>query len=74
MNAIKRWVLAIRIERRWRKIGSNRRKMDALLENGEPYSSPALVRLDGETAELGYEARQMERRYQELMAEAQASA
>ena len=43
-------------------------------ENGEPYSSPALVRLDGETALLGYQARQMERRYRELMGDSLVSA
>lgn len=42
MNAIKKWILAVQIENRWKKIGNNRRKMGALLENGEPYSSPAL--------------------------------
>lgn len=42
MNAIKKWILAVQIENRWKKIGNNRRKMGALLENGEPYSSPRL--------------------------------
>ena len=74
MNAIKKWILAVQIENRWKKIGNNRRKMGALLENGETCSSPALVRLDGETALLGYQARQMERRYRELMGDSLVSA
>ena len=74
MNTIKKWILAVQIENRWKKIGINRRKMGALLDSGEPYSSPELVRLDEETALLGYQARQMERRYWELMGEALVSA
>lgn len=69
MLQMKKWFLAYKIEYLWKKIRRNRKKMAALLNRREPYSSPQLVRLNQENWELWWSARQMEQRWIQLPAE-----
>ncbi|MEM1485347.1 hypothetical protein V6615_10775 [Oscillospiraceae bacterium PP1C4] len=66
MKRLTMFLLAFRIERKWRKIKRNRQKMGKLLERKEQFTSLRLVRLDQETAKLGFSAKALENRYREL--------
>lgn len=63
MKNLGQWLLASRIELNWLQIGRNRKRMSALLESGERYTSPRLVELDTRTARLGTRAKELERSY-----------
>ena len=63
MRALKKWMLALRIERKWRRISKNRKRMADLLAGREPYTSPRLVALNQDTARLGIQLRALEDRY-----------
>ena len=66
MAKIKMWMLASLIEWNWKRIRRNRSRMEALFEAGARYTSPALARLAGRTAEIGYRTRLLERTYRIL--------
>lgn len=69
MKNLELFLLAFRIERRWQRIKRNRQRMNKLLMQKEPYTSPRLVWLDQNTAELGFSAKALEKRYLEISAE-----
>lgn len=66
MKKLKLWLTAGRLERKWRHIGRNRRKMGKLLAEGEAYTSRRLVELDEQNAELGSSYIELIRKYREM--------
>lgn len=66
MKKFRMYVLAVQIERKWRKIGKNRKRMETLIKQKEPYTSPRLCRLDAQTAKLGFSAQELEKQFREL--------
>ena len=64
-----RWILAylhLRIEWNWQRILRNRRRMAALVRQGEPYTSQRLVELDVATGKLGVKAQSMAALYYQV--------
>ena len=51
--------LGLQIDRDWRKILRNRRRMDTLVRRGGPYTSRRLVQLDAATSKLGTRVQDM---------------
>lgn len=68
MQQMKKWILAMKIEFFWSKIKQNRKKMEGLIKQRVPYSSPELVVLDLKNRELWWQTRLMEQRWTKLPA------
>lgn len=66
LKKVKLFLLALFIEHKWRRIGRNRQRMEILLACKEPYTSLRLVRLDENTAKLGFSAKELENRYLQI--------
>ncbi|MBE6907935.1 hypothetical protein [Marasmitruncus massiliensis] len=66
MLQMKKWVLAFKIEYLWKRIQCNRKRMELLIRQHVPYSSPKLVRLDERNREFGWRARQMEKLWMQM--------
>lgn len=50
----RRWLIAMRIFGLSLRIRRNRAMMGCLIKHGGPYTSPKLIKLNGDTVQLGY--------------------
>lgn len=66
MKYLKMWILAMQIERKWKRIKKNRQRMEVLINQEEPFTSPKLIRLDQQTTCLGYHAKALEQKYRKI--------